>query len=69
MFSADPQHRYDNYNDATRYRVTGELMEVSFQPQFIEGLADGSSRYHPPDPQCIVAMPHTTHTDNQSPKP
>ena len=45
MFSADPQHQYDNYNDATKYRKTGELMEVSFQPLFIEGIPGGSSKY------------------------
>lgn len=44
MFPADPRFEYDNYNDATKYRTTGELMEVSFQPLFIEGLPDGSSR-------------------------
>jgi hypothetical protein len=29
MFPADPRFEYDNYNDATKYRTTGELMEVS----------------------------------------
>lgn len=41
---ANPQHKYDNYNDATQYQKTGELLEVSFQPLFVEGLASGSSR-------------------------
>lgn len=44
MSSADPHHQYDNYNDATQYRTTGELMEISFQPLFVEGVANGSSR-------------------------
>jgi hypothetical protein len=44
MYPSDPQHQYDNYNDATKYRRTGELMEVSFQPLFIEGIPDGSSK-------------------------
>lgn len=44
MSSADPSHQFDNYNDATKYRRTGELMEVSFQPLFIEGLSNGSSK-------------------------
>lgn len=44
MASADPRHQYDNYNDATKYRRTGELLEVSFQPLFIEGIPDGSSK-------------------------
>lgn len=45
MFSADPRFMYDNYNDATQYRTTGELMEVSFQPLFIEGISGGSSQF------------------------
>ena len=44
MFPSDPRFEFDNYNDATKYRTTGELMEVSFQPLFIEGQPDGSSR-------------------------
>lgn len=44
MYPSDPQHQYDNYNDATKYRRTGELMEISFQPLFIEGIPDGSSK-------------------------
>ena len=44
MFSADSRHKNDQYNDASKYGTTGELMEISFQPLFIEGVADGSSR-------------------------
>ena len=44
MSTADPHHQYDQYNDATQYRVTGELMEISFQPLFIEGVTNGSSK-------------------------
>ena len=44
MSSADPAHQFDNYNDATKYRRTGELLEVSFQPLFIEGVPNGSSK-------------------------
>jgi hypothetical protein len=45
MASQDPAETYDNYSDATRYRKTGELMEVAFQPVFIEGQHDGSSKH------------------------
>ena len=44
MFPSDPRFSYDKYNDITRYRVTGELMEVSFQPKFKEGVPNGSSK-------------------------
>lgn len=44
MFPSDPRFSYDKYNDMTKYRTTGELMEVSFQPRFKEGVPNGSSR-------------------------
>jgi hypothetical protein len=44
MSSADPHHQYDNYNDCTKYRRTGELMEVTFAPIFREGIPNGSSK-------------------------
>ena len=60
MSSADPHQQYDNYNDATKYRRTGELMEVAFQPLFIEGVANGSHKCvitklegYPIDDECL----------------
>ena len=45
MAGKDPHEVGDTYSDATRYRKTGELMEVAFQPVFVEKLPDGSN--HP----------------------
>jgi hypothetical protein len=43
MAGRDPHEMGDTYSDATRYRRTGELMEVTFQPVFVEGMPDGSN--------------------------
>ena len=45
MAGKDPHEEGDTYSDATRYRKTGELMEVTFQPVFVEKMPDGSN--HP----------------------
>ncbi len=45
MSGRDPHEVGDTYSDATRYRKTGELLEITFQPVFVEGEPDGSN--HP----------------------
>lgn len=43
MFPSDPRFQFDNYNDATKYRTTGELMEVSCLTQISSGCAEKQS--------------------------